>query len=67
MHAFFEQEYQPRLSTEEADRARIYFPMLTSKSNLKPTGGRDVHKDLETAYPKVFAYIESCTTIQHRL
>ena len=41
MHAFFEQEYQPRLSTEEADRARIYFPMLTSKSNLKPTGGRD--------------------------
>ncbi len=59
MHAFFEKEYLPKLSAPESEKAKVYFLMLSSKSDLKSTLGRGKMKDLETTNPKAFAYLES--------
>ena len=59
MYSFFEKEIAPNLSDEEKKKAKVYFPLVSKKCDLKSVLGRAMIKKLDTTHPKVFSYLES--------
>jgi len=59
MRYFFEKEIAHNLSNDEKKKARVYFPIVSKKEDLKSVLGRAMMKDLDTTHPKVFSFLES--------
>ncbi len=59
MYKFFEKRYLPKLSEREAKSARVYFPIVSKKEDIKSVLGRAKMADLETDNPDFYKFIES--------
>jgi len=58
-YKFFEKRYLSKLSAEDQKSARVYFPMVMKKEDLKSVLGRAKMSDLETIHPDFYNFLNS--------
>lgn len=58
-YKFFEKYYLPNLSDSDKKSARVYFPIVSKKEDLKSVLSRAKMGDLETNYQDFYRYIDS--------
>lgn len=56
---FFVKYYAPKLSKEEIEKTKIYFPIAQKSEDLKAALGRCKIADLGSDYPEVYKWLES--------
>lgn len=59
IYKFFEKHYLSNLSDTDKKSAKIYFPIVSKKEDLKSVFGRAKMSDLETNYQKFYEFISS--------
>lgn len=59
MYQFFDKKISPTLTKKEKDNARVYFPLVSKKGDLKSVLGRSMIKDLDSTNPKIFNFLDS--------
>jgi hypothetical protein len=59
MYSFFENEILPCLDESEKKKAKVYFPIVSKKGDLKSVLGRFKVKDLDQTHPNIFNFLES--------
>ena len=58
-YRFFEKHYLPNLSDSDRKAARVYFPTVSKKEDLKSVLGRAKMGDLEIRHPNFYTFIDS--------
>jgi len=59
IYKFFEKQYLPSLSDLDKKSAKVYFPTVSKKEDLKSVFGRAKMGDLETRHQDFYKFIES--------
>jgi len=59
IHNFFEKHYLSNLSNADKNSARVYFPILSKKENLRSVLGRAKMTNLETDYRDFYNFVDS--------
>jgi len=59
IYKFFEKQYLPSLSDLDKKSAKVYFPTVSKKEDLKSVCGRAKMGDLETRHQDFYKFIES--------
>lgn len=59
IYAFFEKYYLPNLSESDKKSAKVYFPIVSKREDLKAILGRAKMTDLEIGYPNFYQFIDS--------
>lgn len=59
IYKFFEKYYLPNLSDADKKSAKVYFPIVSKKEDLKSALGRSKMGDLETKYQDFYKFIDS--------
>ncbi len=59
IYKFFEKYYFSNLSEANKKSAKVYFPIVSKKENLKSVLGRAKMSDLETSHQKFYEFISS--------
>jgi hypothetical protein len=57
LYHFFKKEILPKLSADEVKKAKVYFPMVMSITDVQSTLGRGMMADLDKSHPKIFDYL----------
>lgn len=59
IYKFFEKNYLPSLSEKDKKSARVYFPIVPKKEDLKSALGRAKMNDLETTHNDLYVFLDS--------
>ncbi len=59
MYRFFEKIIAPTLSMSEKEKAKVYFPLVKNRLDLKPTLGMGKMINLDTKYPSIYKFLEA--------
>ena len=59
IYKFFEKHYLPNLSDSDKKSARVYFPIVSKKEDLKSVLSRAKMGDLETSHQDFYGFIDS--------
>lgn len=59
IYKFFEKHYFPNLSDTDKKSAKIYFPIVSKKEDLRSVFGRAKMSDIETRHQKFYEFISS--------
>ena len=59
IYKFFEKYYFPKLSEADKKSARVYFPIVSKKGDLKSVFGRAKMSDIKTNYQDFYKFIDS--------
>jgi len=59
IYKFFEKYYTPKLSDADKKSAKIYFPIVSKKEDLKSVFGRAKMNNIETDHQKFYEFISS--------
>lgn len=59
VYKFFEKHYLPNLSDSDKKSARVYFPIVSKKEDLKSVLSRAKMTDIEIDYPNFYQFIDS--------
>lgn len=59
IYKYFEKHYLPNISVEDQQSARVYFPMVMKKEDLKAVLGRAKMSDLEIKHPDFYNFLNS--------
>lgn len=59
IHKFFEKHYFPKLSEIDKKSAKVYFPIVSKKEDLKSVLGRAKMGDIETEHQNFYKLIDS--------
>ncbi|MFQ6083642.1 MAG: hypothetical protein ACE5WD_09800, partial [Candidatus Aminicenantia bacterium] len=59
LYRFFEKHISPKLAEKEKKVARVYFPAVNKKEDLKSVLGRAKMGSLQTDYPDLFNFLDS--------
>ena len=59
IYKFFEKNYLPNLSDSDKKSAKVYFPIVSKKEDLKSVLGRAKMSDLETSHQSFYKFIDS--------
>jgi len=59
MYQFFDKKISSTLTKKEKQKARVYFPIVSKKVDLKSVLGRSMIKDLDSTNPKIFNFLDS--------
>lgn len=59
IYKFFEKNYLPNLSDKDKKSAKVYFPIVTKKEDLKSVLGRAKMSNLEGNHQNLYKYLES--------
>lgn len=59
IYKFFEKNYFPKLSDSDRKLAKVYFPIVSKKEDLKSIFGRAKMGDLETSHQDFYKFIDS--------
>ena len=59
IYKYFEKYYLPNLSEADKKAARVYFPIINRKEDLKSILGRAKMTDLDTSHPDFYKFLDS--------
>jgi hypothetical protein len=59
IYKFFEKHYLPNLTEADKKSAKVYFPAVSKKEDLKSVLGRAKMGDLETSHQDFYKFIDS--------
>src|SRR3989338_158507 len=59
VYKFFEKYYLPNLSESDKKSAKVYFPIVNKREDLKAILGRAKMTNLEIDYPNFYQFIDS--------
>ncbi len=59
IYKFFEKHYLPKLTIKEKNSAKVYFPIVGKKEDLKSVLGRGKMATLEKDFPDFYQFIDS--------
>ena len=59
VYKFFEKHYLPNLSDSDKKSAKVYFPIVSKKENLKSVLGIAKMTNLEIDYPDLYKFLDS--------
>jgi len=65
IYKFFEKYYFPNLSETDKKSAKVYFPIVSKKEDLKSVFGRAKMDDIEIKYQNFYKFIDSVQPYNH--